>query len=85
MSIVTLEAEEFIVKAAELHAHLSGYLAQAPENAQADVVLKMVGADAVFDIVGANDAKGIIPGQHLLILLPDENKPPLGVRPLRIQ
>lgn len=72
------------MKASELHAHLSGYLAQSPENSEARVVLKMANADAVFDIAGANDAKGMIPGQHLLILLPDDTRPPLGVRELRM-
>lgn len=72
------------MKAAELHAHLSGYLAQNPANAEAEVVLKYPGGDAVFAIAGANDARGMVPGQHLLILLPDESKPPLGVRELKV-
>ncbi len=72
------------MKASELHAHLSGYLAQSPANGEAQVVLKMAGTDAVFDVFGANDAKGMIPGQHLLVLLPDETKPPLGLRELKV-
>ncbi len=70
------------MKAAELHAHLSGYLAQSPQNAEAEVVLKYPGGDSVFSLVGANDARGITPGTHLLILLPGGD--PLGVRELRV-
>lgn len=72
------------MKASELHAHLSGYLAQAPQNGEAEVVLKYPGGETVFGITGANDAKGMVPGQHLLILLPDETKF-IGVRELRVQ
>lgn len=72
------------MKAAELHAHLSGYLAQSPANAEAEVVLRQAGSDFVFGIAGANDAKGLIPGQHLLVLIPDESKTPVGVREMRV-
>lgn len=73
------------MKASELHAHLSGYLAQAPQNGEAEVVLRIPGTDTVFGLIGANDARGMMPGQHLLILLPDESKAPLGVREMRFQ
>lgn len=73
------------MKASELHAHLSGYLAQSPQNAQADVVLRQAGSDFVFGLAGANDAHGVILGQHLLIFVPDETAPPIGVREFKAQ
>ncbi len=73
------------MKADELHAHLSGYLAQNPANAEAEVVMRQVGSDAVYGIAGANDARGMTPGQHLLILLPNPAVGLPGVKELRVQ
>lgn len=73
------------MKTAELHAHLSAYLAQSPLNAQAEVVLRQAGNDFVFGLAGANDAHGVVPGQHLLVFIPDESQPPIGLREFRTQ
>lgn len=70
------------MKASELHAHLSGYLAQSPANAEAEVVMEHAGL--VSGIRGANDAQ-LLGGQHLLVLLPDGAKEPLGIREVRVQ
>ena len=74
-----------MITVADLINKLSLYASQSPENGAAEVRLKQAGTDYVFEVAGANDARGIVPGQHFLIILPDEVKGPLGVKTLAVQ
>lgn len=66
------------MKALELHAHLTAYIAQSPDNGQAEVMIQQMDNGYCYTIIGANDAKGMGLGEHLLILVPGGN--PLGVK-----
>lgn len=67
----------------ELLQHLTNYAAHSPENGLAQVRFQSPeGMQLTWGISGANDARGL-PGQHLLILLPDVNDR-LGVKELKI-
>ena len=66
------------MRAQELFSHLASYLAQAPSNKDAEVIMKQAEGGYCFAIGGANDARGVVPGQHALILLPAG--PPIGVK-----
>lgn len=72
------------MKAAELHAHLSNYLAQSPLNGDAEVVLRDAHSEKVYGIAGANDAH-MMGGGHALILLPDVSKSAIEIRAMGIQ
>lgn len=72
------------MKAAELHAHLSGYLAQSPLNAEAEVVLRDAHGAKVFVLAGANDAQ-VMGGSHLLILVPDTTNDGVEIRSVGLQ
>lgn len=68
------------MKAAELLAHLTAYVAQSPENGHAEVKLALQDG-AAYDIAGANDARGLV-NEHFLILMPDMGSG-IGVKTLR--
>jgi len=63
--------------------HLKNYAAQSPENAGAEVRLQFFD-EVTYGIAGANDAKGVFPGHHLLLIVPDMMDK-LGVRSLKMQ
>jgi hypothetical protein len=72
------------MKAAELHAHLSNYLAQAPDNCHAEVVLRDAHGEKVYGIAGANDAR-LMGGGIALIFIPDVSKPAIEIRAVGLQ
>ena len=67
----------------DLIKHLKDYAAQSPENAGAEVRLQFFD-EVTYGIAGANDARGVTPGHHLLLIVPDLMDK-LGVRALKIQ
>lgn len=67
----------------DLIEHLTAYAAQAPENQGAEVMLQFFD-EQCYGIAGANDARGMTPGQHLLIIVPDL-RVKIGVRTLKLQ
>lgn len=62
--------------------HLNAYVVQSPENASAEVMLQYFD-DMAYGIAGANNAKGMFDGQHMLIIMPDL-KQKLGVKRMNI-
>ena len=71
------------MKVTDLINHLSAYAAKSPENGKAEVMIQFFD-DMCYGILGANDARGVVPGQHMLIIVPDV-KERIGVRELKIQ
>lgn len=58
------------MKVTDLITHLTAYAAQSPENGSAEVLLQSFD-EMCYGIAGANDGRGMSPGEHALIIVPD--------------